>query len=252
MVTEKQQVAGANLLPFYVVVDVSWSMETGDRLKAANGIMLNLIDALQQNPIISDKVRFSLIDFADDATVQMPMCDLLEEGLEVPVLQARGGTSYVGAFRLLRQQIERDVNQLKAEEFNVHRPVVFFLTDGEPTDDDSLWHSTFAQLTEFDKGSGSGFGMYPNIIPFGVGEAPPKVLQALIHPKTGNKAMKCFFDKDGHNAALAIKSMAEILISSVLASGQSLADGASGVMLPAPESLPSGIVAVGADDDDFL
>ena len=80
---------GAKLLPFYLVVDVSYSME-GPKLESANRIMPQIVDALAQNPILSDKVRFGLIDFSDDAQVRVPLCDLLEPNLVLPALTVRG------------------------------------------------------------------------------------------------------------------------------------------------------------------
>jgi uncharacterized protein YegL len=61
---------GAKLLPFYVVTDVSYSM-SGRKLDAANQILPRVVDALAQNPILSDKVRIGLVDFSDDAKVQL-------------------------------------------------------------------------------------------------------------------------------------------------------------------------------------
>jgi uncharacterized protein YegL len=44
----------------------------------------------------------------------------------------RGGTSYAAAFRMMRKQIEHDVVQLKGDNYSVHRPAMFFLSDGGP------------------------------------------------------------------------------------------------------------------------
>src|SRR5689334_20144637 len=139
----------AKLLPFYLVIDVSWSMD-GQNLDEAYKIVPALLEALEQNPILGDKVRFGVIDFSDDARVQLPLCDLLATS-HIPGLVARGGTSFAAAFRLLRQQIEQDVAQLKGDNYAVHRPAVFFLSDGAPTDEDHEWRSAFTDLTQYDK-----------------------------------------------------------------------------------------------------
>lgn len=241
----------AKLLPFYLVIDVSWSMD-GPSIEAANEIVPKLLEALERNPILSDKVRFGLVDFSDDARVQLPLCDLLEPNLVVPTLTVRGGTSYVAGFRLLHKQIELDVMQLKADSYSVHRPVVFFLSDGAPTDEEHEWRSAFAELTQYDRQTKVGFPMYPNVIPFGVDNADPVILQSLIHPATGNKQMRMFLMDKGNTPAEAIKAMAEILISSVLSSGMSMANGGPGVVLPDPGQLPAGVSSFTADDEDFL
>lgn len=218
---------GQLILPFYVLADVSYSMtqpgpDGGQSpLDALNEVVINLKVALEENPILSDKIRFALVDFSDDAQTQIPLCDLLTvDNSQIPTLTARGGTSFAAAFAAIQQQIDSDVRQMKADGNNVHRPVVFFLTDGEPTDPDGHWQQAFADLTS------DQFRARPNFIPFGVADAPKAILDQLAFPP--NK-MRSFKTKEGANAADAIRSMAEILISSVIASANSIsADGQSG------------------------
>jgi uncharacterized protein YegL len=230
---------GAKLLPFYVVVDVSYSM-SGKKIKSANEIMPTIVDALAENPILSDKVRIGLVDFADDAQVQLPLCDVLEPSLKLPSLTVRGGTSYVAAFRLLRTTIAANIKQLKVDGYLVHRPAVFFLSDGAPTDKEPEWRAAFTDLVS-EKA-------YPNFIPFGVDDADGHTLRALIHPSTGEKPMQLYMMEKGEDAAKAITAMAEIMISSVVQSGHSMAQGQSGIMLPEKNDLPSGVTAHTSDD----
>lgn len=232
---------GAKLLPFYLVIDVSYSMG-GDKLDSANRIMPSIIDALAKNPILSDKVRFGLIDFSDNAQVQLPLCDLLDPNLTLPGLSVRGGTDYSAAFTVLRQEIEANVAQLKADQYVVHRPTVWFISDGEPNDSEGGWRQAFAELT--------GSKMYPNFIPCGVDSADQQVMASLIHPSSGSKPMAMYMMDPGFDPAKAITAMAEILISSMLASGYSLASGQSGTVLPPKSDLPSGITQY--DPDDFV
>lgn len=240
---------GAKLLPFYLVVDVSWSM-AGEKLEQANTIMPRVKDALAKNPILADKVRFAVVDFGSDAQVSLPLCDPLAATL--PDLEVRGSTSYAAAFRVLRAEIESDVKQLKADGFAVHRPAVFFLSDGLPTDDDDVWRAAFTELTFYDGATKQGFREYPNVIPCGVDGADPRIIQELIHPARGSKRMGMYMMEPGADAARAIQGMAEILISSVIASGASLARGEAGIVLPEKAQLPTGVVAYTAEDDDFL
>lgn len=231
----------AKILPFYLVIDVSYSME-GNNLDAANQIVPSLLDSLAQNPILSDKIRFALLDFSDDAQIRIPLCDLLMEE-RTPMLECRGGTSFEAPLRLLKREIRDNVAQLKGDGYMVHRPAVFFLSDGMPNDS---WEGAFADLTQGDR-------MYPNIIPFGVAQADHATMQRLIHPSEGTKQMRMFMMDKGQDAAAAINSMAEIMISSVLASGMSMASGSSGHILPAEEQIPNGVTGYGADEDvDYL
>lgn len=224
------------VLPFYVLTDVSYSMTQTHQtspdgphktpLEAVNEVVPALKDALDENPILGDKIQFALVDFSDDAQTKIPLCDLLKvDTASIPTLTARGGTSYAAAFRAMRQQIDSDVRQLKADGYKVHRPAVFFLTDGEPSDSEADWLAAFGELTD------SSFKARPNIIPFGVGEAKKVVLDKIAYPQG---RMRSFIAKDGVDPADAIRSMAELLISSVIASANSMsADGtAGGFVLP--------------------
>ncbi|SER23167.1 Uncharacterized conserved protein YegL, contains vWA domain of TerY type [Lentzea xinjiangensis] len=230
----------AKILPFYVLIDVSASM-SGDKLDQANRIMPQVVDALAEAPILADKVRFCVIDFGSDAQVRLPLCDVLDQHSSLPSLTIRGATSYAAAFRLLRSEIEVNVKQLKADGYLVHRPAVFFISDGEPTDPEHEWRTAFQDLT-------AGFPTYPNFVPCGVDSANPRTLATLIHPASGPKQMQMYLMEKGQNPADAIAAIAEILISSMLASGQSMAQGSSGMILPAKQDLPAGISAHSSDD----
>ncbi|MDX8031061.1 VWA domain-containing protein [Lentzea sp. BCCO 10_0856] len=237
----------AKILPFYVLIDVSASM-SGRKLDEANQIMPQVVDALAEAPILADKVRFCVIDFGSDAQVRLPLCDVLDQHSSLPPLTIRGATSYAAAFRLLRSEIEINVKQLKADGYLVHRPAVFFISDGEPTDPEHEWRTAFQELTGYDKASGQGFSTYPNFVPCGVDQANPRTLATLIHPASGPKQMQMYLMEQGQNPADAIAAIAEILISSMLASGQSMAQGSSGMILPAKQDLPPGISAHSSDD----
>jgi uncharacterized protein YegL len=227
---EKQQQL---VLPFYVLADVSYSMtqktsDGGTQLDALNKIVHVVKDALEIHPLLSDKVRFALVDFSDEARTQIPLCDLLKiDRSAIPVLTARGGTSFAAAFRAMRQQIDADVRQLKADGDKVHRPAVFFLTDGEPTDQETEWEQAFAELTD------SSFKSRPNMIPFGVADAKKALLDRLVYPPG---KMKAYITRDGVDPGEAIRSMAEKLIGSVIASASSISsEGESGGFVPPDE-----------------
>lgn len=233
------------LIPFYLVVDVSWSMNQQGRIDAANRIVGELVQAFEANPIISDKVRVGMIDFSDDAQVVIPLDDLLD--LEsIPHLRTRGGTSYGAAFTKLRSEIQRNIDELKASDYEVHRPAVYFITDGEPTDDE--WPQAFETLTSYDKSTKVGFPYYPNVIPCGVGDADPAILARLIHPAG---RMKMFLQKQGGDPAKALPAMIEIIVSSTLQSGSNVAVGkGDAVQLPDPDDLPDDIEM--SDGYDYL
>lgn len=228
------------LLPFYLVIDVSFSM-AGKKMDSANQILPSVADALARNPILNDKVRFALLDFSDDARVVLPLCDISEQ-TTLPGLSIRGGTCYGAAFRALRTQVQTDVTQLRADGYKVYRPAVFFLSDGEPGDD---WRADFAALTEYDPATGNGFKWYPVVVPFGVEDADRDTMRELVYPLSKSKL---YMMSDGADAPAAIRAMAEVLISSVLASGHSVANGGPGLILPAAGQIPADIDV----EDDWL
>jgi uncharacterized protein YegL len=231
--------ARAKILPFYLVIDVSASM-AGSKLHAVNSVVPTLLDALAQNPILSDKVRVCVIDFAEDAQVVLPLCDILDPSLTIPALRTRGSTSYTAALTSLREQIGRDVAQLKVDGYVVHRPAAFFLSDGKPMDAEHSWGEAL-RLLILEK-------THPNIIPFGVDGANPKVLQNLIYPSSGPRAMHMYLTSSGTDPAEAIAAFAEVLVSSMISSGQSLSAGESGIILPDRSDLPTGVSQYSADD----
>jgi uncharacterized protein YegL len=235
----------AKILPIYLVVDVSYSMSEDGKMSSANGIVDELRNALAEHPVIADKVRFSVIDFSDDSQVVLPLCDLSMQSGNY-TFSPRGGTSFVAAFRQLRGQIEQDVSQLKADGFDVHRPAVFFISDGEPTDGEQEWRQAFDELTAYDKATKTGFPFFPNLIPFGVG-ARPETLREIIHPKSRSKA---YFMKEGASAGEALRQMTEILVASTLMSGASFGNGGPGFVLPDENDLPEDLIV--ADYEDLL
>ena len=48
--------------------------------------MPELTGAIAQNPFLTDKVRFALLDFAGDARVLLPLCDVLGPDIVQPGL----------------------------------------------------------------------------------------------------------------------------------------------------------------------
>jgi uncharacterized protein YegL len=211
---------------------------------------LSYLGAEAPNVDHASGIRFGVIDFSDDARLVLPLCDLLDQD-SLPALSCRGGTNYGAAFDFLRMQLEQDVNTLKADQYQVHRPAVFFLSDGSPTDAEASWRASFANLTQYDKKSDMGFAFYPNLIPFGLAEADPVILQQLIHPtEPKERAMRMFLQAENQSAADAVTSMAKLLVQSVIKSGAGLA-GSGGIVLP-EKGDDVGVDIFDADDDLYL
>jgi uncharacterized protein YegL len=215
-------------LAFYIVADVSYSMHESGAIISANTLLKEVHDAIVAAPVIADVVRLGVIDFSDDALVLLRLGDL-RDVTTIPELQVRGGTSFAAAFRRLRQEIERDIPALKGDNYQVFRPAVFFITDGQPTDSPATLQAAFAELTAKD------FRYRPNVIPFGVGDATKASVDPWVFPTAGEKQMRSYVAKDGADPAKAITEMAHLLISSILASAGSVTDPSATAALVLPE-----------------
>jgi uncharacterized protein YegL len=153
--------AKGNVLPVYVLADESSSMRK--HIEALNNGLAQLHEALLGEPMAAAKVRLSILGFADDVRTRMRLADLRRE-TKLPALSVRGRTDYARAFGDLRRRIPADVRTLKTEGYRVHRPAVFVLTDGQPSDDS--WLDAHHALTDPDITPAA-----PNIIACGIGAA---------------------------------------------------------------------------------
>lgn len=195
----------SNVLPFYVLCDISASMRQDCRIDALNDVLASTCDIVAAYPVIADRVRLSVLAFSDEARVVLPLCDpaWLEE---VPVLTSEGLTSYAAGFSLLRDTIEQDVRQLVIDELRVHRPVAFFLSDGQPTDRQAMWRAALARVHD------RTFPHRPNIVTFGFGEATSAVLAEVA-------TVVAYRATDAVTPAVAIASFGAMLVESIVASG---------------------------------
>jgi uncharacterized protein YegL len=163
-----------NVLPVYVLVDESSSM--GKHIDALNSGLSRLHEALLGEPMAAAKVRISILGFADTVRLRVHLADLRRE-MRLPTLTAGGRTDYRRAFGELRRRIPADVRRLKAEGYRVHRPAVFVLTDGQPSDDS--WRTEHAELVDRDVTPEA-----PNIIACGIGSARAEtILDVATRPE---------------------------------------------------------------------
>jgi uncharacterized protein YegL len=222
--------AVGQVLPIYFVGDESHSM-SGAPVAAVNQGLIDLRDEVAKHPLIGKKVRFGVVTFADTAETRLELSELSED-LILPTLSPRGrGTSYASAFEALRKIIPGDVALLKGSGYQVHRPTVFFLSDGLPTEKEKKWKAALQELKD------DQFRQRPNILAFGVGDADPAIIAQLASAPRYAFAMT-----EGVSTAGAIAEFAASMLNSMVASAERLDRGMQSIEFEKPE----GFVALDA------
>jgi uncharacterized protein YegL len=217
------------VLPFYLVCDESSSM-SGEPIDAINKSLPEIHQEIGGNPVVADKTRFCLISFNHEAQVLLPLADLSNVA-SMPGLTTSGGTQYNVVFDLLRDTIQSDVDQLKADGHQVLRPAVFFLTDGQPLDHND-WPAAHQQLID------PAWGPHPNILAFGFGQANATTIQQVA-------TVRGFIADGSLGPATALQEFAQSLIRSIVNSGTS-ANATGGMSLAMPDKIP-GFTTIPAD-----
>lgn len=118
-------------LPVYLVLDISGSM-TGEPIEAVkNGVQV-LVSTLRQDPYALETAFLSVITFDSSARQVVPLTEL--SMFQMPDIQATGTTSLGEALSLLASKVSTEVTKSTAEVKGDWKPLVFIMTDGEPTD----------------------------------------------------------------------------------------------------------------------
>lgn len=117
-------------LPVYLLLDCSGSM-AGDPIIAVNEGLGMIYRLLMGDPQALETVHLSIICFSSH--VDQYRLIAIDQFVP-PSLSATGSTAMGEAFRVLTQSIEQDLILNTATQHGDFRPLVFLLTDGEPTD----------------------------------------------------------------------------------------------------------------------
>jgi len=218
-----------HLLPVYILADESASMTIC--AQELNAGLVSLFEALRAEPMVAAKVRLSILGFSDDVEVRLSLADLRnEEG--VPSLKIRNITDYGAAFEDLLTRIPSDIGRLKNSGYLVHRPAVFFLSDGQPSK--SGWLEPYGRLT-----NKATTAAAPNIIACGVGSAKAETILQVA-----TKDEFAFMSKDGADIGVAIAKFFVALTASVVQSGRSLTSANPELVVEKPEGFHMAIDVV--------
>lgn len=119
-------------LPVYLLLDTSGSMY-GEPIEAVkNGVQV-LVSTLRQDPYALETAYLSIITFDSSAQQLTPLTELA--AFQQPNIQASGCTALGEALSLLSQKADQEVTKTTPEQKGDWKPLVFIMTDGEPTDD---------------------------------------------------------------------------------------------------------------------
>ncbi|MDE7179656.1 MAG: VWA domain-containing protein [Muribaculaceae bacterium] len=119
-------------LPVYLLLDTSGSMY-GEPIEAVkNGVQV-LVSTLRQDPYALETAYLSIITFDSQAKQVTPLTELA--AFQQPNIEASGCTALGEALSLLASKADQEVTKTTMEKKGDWKPLVFIMTDGEPTDD---------------------------------------------------------------------------------------------------------------------
>lgn len=150
MMTIEMDVAlgeGTRRLPIYLLLDCSYSM-TGAPIQSVQLGVETFVRETTSDPSAQETVHVGVITFGGEAKK-------IDDGLvpiddfTPPTLTANGGTPLGGALIELQRSLDRDLKpNIVGQERGDWKPLVFILTDGEPTDD---WENPRQQILDRQK-----------------------------------------------------------------------------------------------------
>jgi uncharacterized protein YegL len=129
-------------LPVYLLIDTSESM-VGPAIESVRAGLVAMLGALRKNPYALEMGALGVITFGGKAQKATPLTEVY--AFQQPELDIKPGTSLGGAISILDNSISTEIVKSTPEQKGDFKPLVFVLTDGQPTDD---WRSAFNRFKQ--------------------------------------------------------------------------------------------------------
>src|SRR5262245_49481546 len=127
-------------LPIYLLLDNSESM-VGEPMAAVNQGLQQLCLDLKSDPLAIETAWLSVIAFGGKARQVCSLTEALQ--FAPPHLGVGPGTNLGAALDLLAHSLQHEVRRSSADQRGDWKPIVFLLTDGQPTDN---WQEALARF----------------------------------------------------------------------------------------------------------
>jgi uncharacterized protein YegL len=141
--TEKVEIPRRTMVLFFVV-DTSGSME-GSKIGTVNTAIEEVIPAIQEvaDEHADAQLKIAALEFSSGATWQTPNGPVPVEQFRWNYMEASGVTDFGAACKELNKKLS--TKEFMQEATGSFAPVIFLLSDGDPTDD---WESALAALQQ--------------------------------------------------------------------------------------------------------
>lgn len=183
------------VFPLCFLLDVSYSM-AGPALDAVNTSLGEIKQAILDDPGAGEIARLTVVTFSDSAQTVLELTDLKDA--QLPYLTPQSNTNFAAGLRTARQALRSGISGL-GRGARFHRPVVFFVSDGEHNARDD-WRAPFKELT----GREDKYGA--EVVSFGFHDANRQVIQQL-------STRYAFFANDTDPAAAVREILKTIMMS---------------------------------------
>lgn len=118
-------------LPVYLLIDTSELM-VGSAIESVRDGLSAMLVALRKNPYALEMGALSVISFGGKAQCVTPLTEIY--AFQQPELEIKPGTSLGAAIDILDRAITTEIVKTTPEQKGDYKPLVFVLTDGQPTD----------------------------------------------------------------------------------------------------------------------